>query len=145
MTDHKGFNEDCESWYNHRYAVVLQDLVTRWLQSYPCKTKSSLETDKSLGKFLEPSAKPKVTYTDNSVEFGEACEDLSWNHCVSTHHRSETNGIAERRVCRVKEGTSAVLRMKSGGLIPWNVAAIFETLKTSYRTGKHLGQGDGVP
>ena len=38
-----------------------------------------------------------------------ACEDLSWNHCTSTPHRSETNGIAERAVRRVKEGTSAVL------------------------------------
>ena len=30
-------------------------------------------------------------------------------HCTSTPHRSETNGIAERAVRRVKEGTSAVL------------------------------------
>ena len=43
------------------------------------------------------------------MEFGKACEDLSWNHCTSTPHRSETNGIAERAVRRVKEGTSAVL------------------------------------
>ena len=33
-------------------------------------------------------------------EFGKSCEDLSWNHCTSTPHRSETNGIAERAVCR---------------------------------------------
>ena len=51
----------------------------------------------------------KFIYTDNSLEFGKACEDLSWNHCTSTPHRSETNGIAERAVRRVKEGTSAVL------------------------------------
>ena len=41
------------------------------------------------------------------------CEHLSWNHCTSTPHRSETNGIAERAVRRVKEGTSAVL-LQSG-------------------------------
>ena len=41
--------------------------------------------------------------------FGKACEDLSWNHCTSTPHKSETNGMAERAVRRVKEGTSAVL------------------------------------
>ena len=55
----------------------------------------------------------KVIYTDNSLECGKACEDLSWNHCTSTPHRSETNGIAERAVPRVKEGTSAVL-LQSG-------------------------------
>ena len=52
-------------------------------------------------------------YTDNSLEFGKSCEDVSWNHCTSTPHRSETNGIAERAVRRVKEGTSAVL-LQSG-------------------------------
>ena len=64
-------------------------------------------------KFLEPTRKPKVIYTENSLEFGKACEDLSWNHCTSTPHRSETNGIAERALCRVKEGTSAVLLQSS--------------------------------
>ena len=49
----------------------------------------------------------------NSLEFGKSCEDLSWNHRTSTPHRSETNGIAERAVRRIKEGTSAVL-LQSG-------------------------------
>ena len=106
--DHKVVSEGCESRNNHRYAVV-QDVATQWIQSYPCKTKTSQETERSLQKFLEPNRKPKVIYTDNSLEFGKACEDLSWNHCTSTPHRSETNGIAERAVRRVKEGTSAVV------------------------------------
>ena len=55
----------------------------------------------------------KVIYTDNSLEFGKACEDLSWNHCTSTPHRTETKSIAERAVRRVKEGISAVL-LQSG-------------------------------
>ena len=92
---------------------MVQDLATQWIQAYPCKTKTSQETHRSLQKFLEPDRKPKVIYTDNSLEFGIACEDLSWNHCTSTPHRSETNGIAERAVHRVKEGTSAVL-LQSG-------------------------------
>ena len=111
--DRKVLSEGCESRNNHRYAVVVQDWATQWVQSYPCKTKTSEETERSLRKFLQPKRKPKVTYTDNSLEFGKACEDLSWNHCTSTPHRSETNGIAERTVRRVKEGTSAVL-LQSG-------------------------------
>ena len=78
--DHKVLSEGCESRNNHRYAIVVQDLATQWIQSYPCKTKTSQETEKSLQKFLEPTRKPKVIYTDNSLEFGKACEDLSWNH-----------------------------------------------------------------
>ena len=110
---HKVLSDNCESRNNHRYAVLVQDLATQWIQSYPCKTKTSQETQRSLQKFLEPDRKPKVIYTDNSLEFGKACEDLSWNHCTSTPHRSETNEIAERAVRRVKEGTSAVL-LQSG-------------------------------
>ena len=77
------------------------------------------------------------------MEFGKACEDLSWNHCTSTPHRSETNGIAERAVRRVKEGTSAVL-LQSGPNESWwadsmecytylrNVTDLFSDGKTPY-------------
>ena len=104
---------DMQSW--------CRTWATQWIQSYPCKNKTSQETQRSLPKFLEPERKPKVIYTDNSLEFGKAREDLSWNHCTSTPwnlctstpHRSETNGSAERVVRRVKEGTSAVLLQPS--------------------------------
>ena len=111
--DHKVLSDNSESRNNHRYAVVVQDSATQWIQAYPCKNKTSQETQRSFQKFLEPNKKPKVIYTDNSLEFGKACEDLSWNHCTSTPHRSETYGIAERAVRRVKEGTSAVF-LQSG-------------------------------
>ena len=65
-------------------------------------------------KFLEPTRKPKVIYTDNSLEFGKACE-----HCKSAPHRSETNGTAERAMWRVKEGTSAVLLQSGVGNEWW--------------------------
>ena len=60
------------------------------------KNNNSQETERSLRKFLEPSQKPKVICTGNSLEFGKSCEELSWNHRMSTPSRSETNGIAER-------------------------------------------------
>ena len=37
--DHKVLSDNCEFRNNHRYAVVVQDLATQWIQSYPCKTK----------------------------------------------------------------------------------------------------------
>ena len=43
--DHKILSENCESRNNHRYAVVVQDLATH--QSYPGKTKTSHETQRS--------------------------------------------------------------------------------------------------
>ena len=52
--DHKVLSEGCESRNNHRYPVVVQDLATQWIQAYPCKNKTSQETQRSLQKFLEP-------------------------------------------------------------------------------------------
>ena len=37
--DHKVLSDNCESRNNHRYAVVVQDLATQWIQTYPCRTK----------------------------------------------------------------------------------------------------------
>ena len=56
--DHKVLSENCESRNNHRCAIVVQDLATQWIQSYPCKTKTSQKTHRSLQKFLEPDRKP---------------------------------------------------------------------------------------
>ena len=115
---------------------MVQDLSTQWIQSYPCTTKTSHRTKRSLRKPFEPSEKPKVIYTDNSLEFGKSCEELSWNHSSSTSQSlqkfleptrkpkviytdnslefgSEPKGIAERAARRVKAGTSAVL-LQSG-------------------------------
>ena len=61
--DHKVLSEGCESRNNHRYTVVVQDLATKWIQSYPCKTTTSEETQKSLQKVVEPTKKLKVIYT----------------------------------------------------------------------------------
>ena len=48
----KVLSEGCESRNTHRYAVVVQDLATQWIQSYPCKAKTSQETQKELAKVL---------------------------------------------------------------------------------------------
>ena len=132
--DHKIVSEGCESRNNHRCAVVVQDLATQWIQSYPCKTKTAHKTERSLQKFLEPTRKPKVIYTDKSLEFGKGCEDLSWNHCTSTPHRSQKHGIDERAMRRVKERLRYCCNqvwMKNGGQIPWNAIPICDTFKIS--------------
>ena len=65
--DHKVPSEGCESRNSHRYAIVVQDLATQWIQSYPCKTKTSQKTQRSLQKFLKRNRKPKVIYTDLGI------------------------------------------------------------------------------
>ena len=98
---------------DHGYAVLVRDLATQWLQSYPSKTKSFQVTEMSLRRMPEATDKPKVIHTHNSLEFGKACEEFSGINVHPRLTRSETNVIAERAVHRVKEGTSAVL-LQSG-------------------------------
>ena len=99
---------ESESRNSHKYDVVVQDFVTQWLQAYPCKTENLKETRKSFQTCLDPKEEPKVNHSGTAVEFGEAREDLSWDHCTSTPHRSDTHDVAERAVRRAKEGTSAI-------------------------------------
>ena len=69
--DHKVLSDKCESRNNHRFAVVVLDLATQWIQAYPCKNKTSEETQRGLQKFLEPELKQKsftLTIPWNSVK-----------------------------------------------------------------------------
>ena len=50
--DHKVPCGESESRNNHRYAVVVQDLATQWIQSNPCKTKNFSGNTKELAKVL---------------------------------------------------------------------------------------------
>ena len=97
--DHKAPSDIFESRNNHRYEVVVQDLATQWIQAYPCRTKTSQETQRSLQKFLEPDRKPKVIYTDNSLEFGKACEDLSPGIVARLHHTDQKQMRLLKELC----------------------------------------------
>jgi hypothetical protein len=93
-------------------------MFTKWLQSYASATKSSEDTKKGFQRFLGPQCRAKHVYTDGSKEFAKALSDLELSHDTSTPHRPQTNGVAERAVRRVKEGTSCTL-MQSGYTNEW--------------------------
>ena len=91
--------------------------------------------------FSSRHRRQKAIFSDNSLELLKSCEDLSW-----TPRRSETKGIAERAVRRIKEGTSAVLLPsgldENGGLLLWFAVGLCEMSKTSWEMGQHLMNGD---
>ena len=111
--DHKVLSASCESRNNHRYAIVVQDLATQWIQSYPCRIKTSQETQRSLQKFLEPDRKPKVIYTNNSLELAKLVKIFT-GIIVRRHHTDQKQmGLLKEQCGEVKEGTFAVL-LQSG-------------------------------
>ena len=93
---------------------MVQDLATQWIQSCPCKRSLHVRRKEVChNSWNRHTSQKSFIYTGNSLEFGKSCEDQEWNHRTSTAHGSETNGIVERAVRRVLEGTSAVL-LQSG-------------------------------
>ena len=96
-------------WKQSSYAVVGQDLATHWKQSYPCKTKTSQETE---GVFESFSSRRKSRKSFTQTIFWNLANPVKNYHGITVlqpPHGSETNGIGERAVRRIKDGTSAVL------------------------------------
>ena len=90
--DQKVLSEGSEPRNNHRYAVVIQALAIQWIQSYPCETQTSQETERSLRKFLEPSGKPKVIYTDIKLEFAKSLWGLIMNEWYFRESGTQNQG-----------------------------------------------------
>ena len=128
------FEENCGTIKRH--AIVVQDLATHWVQSYPCKTKTSHKKQRDI-HVLDPEESPNVMYTDNSLEFGKDCEDLQWNHSTSLPYRPETNDMLERTVSRVNEVTSSIL-LKSGLDERWWAASMENY--AIFRIYSHMGK-----
>ena len=90
----------------------------------PVLTKTSQETKRACKSSWSDDESKSPFILTNSLEIGKSFEELTWNCCTSTPHRSETLGIAERAVRRSKEGTSAILLQSGLGEkwwadVPW--------------------------
>ena len=120
--DHKILNEDQEDAEEQHNIFVILDRYTQFLQAYAAKQKSAEETKKAFQRYFEPNQEPTHVYSDNSKEIKKACDDLGYTHDTSTPHRSETNGVAERAVRRVKEGTACVLTQSGFTEHWWSLA-----------------------
>ena len=134
--DHKVLSEGCESRNNYRYAVVVQDLATQWIQSYPCKTKTSQETQRSLQKFLEPNSKPLVIYIDLAK-----LVKIFLGIIVRRHHtdRKQMGLLREqyadwKKVLRLQYCCNQV--WKNGGQIPWNAFLFLRNIQDLLSDGK---------
>ena len=121
--DHMIQGREEQSYRGDTVACVIMDRATGWIQAFPAKSKSAGETKRAFMKFLG-DVKPKKIYTDGSGEFKAALEDLQYPHDVSTPHRPQTNGVAERANRRVIEGASCLL-FQAGLPLPFWKDALF--------------------
>ena len=117
--DHKVLSDNCESRNNHRYAVVVQDLATQWIQAYLCKTK--------LHKKHKGACKSSWSQIGSLKSFTLT---IPWKLARPV---KIFPGILLRQHCtdRKRKGHLRYccnqVWMKNGRRFPWNVSAIFET------------------
>ena len=79
---------------------MVRDYFSGWLQSCPSQSKEAEETVASLQRFMPPFQKPWRNDTDKSEVFMLVlCVDLD-----ARQEWSETSGVIERAVRRIKEG-----------------------------------------
>ena len=140
--DHKVLSEESESRNNHRYAVVVQDWATQWLQSYPCKTNTSQETQKSVMKLLEPTKKTKVIYT-LTIHQNSANPVKNYPGIIVRQHHTDQKqmGLQKEQCVEWKKGhlrcCSNQVWTMNGWWILWNVTTICEIFRTIFLMGKH--------
>ena len=90
-------------------ALVCYDRASGALGVYPMSSKGAEETIQAFHHFVPPTVVPKLVYTDCSPELSAALRNLQWRHDTATPYRPQTNGVAERAVRRVVDGTKSVL------------------------------------
>ena len=129
---------------NHRYAVVVQDLATQWIQSCPCKFFTS-ENGKELAKILGADAETKSQLLTQTISQNLAnLVGIFPGIIVRQRHTDQKQMVLLRGRYA---GTSAVL-LQSGldvkWRIPWSVTAISVTSKISRLLGRHLVNGESA-
>ena len=90
-------------------ALVVKDRGTGWLECVPLASKSADDAYLALQDIRGPKGYIHYLYTDNSRELIKAAQDLGIPHGTSTPGRPQTNGVAERAVRSVVEGTRTCL------------------------------------
>ena len=111
--DHKVLSDNCDSRNNHRYAVVVQDLVTQWIQAYRVKQKL-LRKHKGVCKSSWSPMGSQKSFTRTILWNLAKLVKIYFGIIARLHHIDQKQmGFAERAVRSVNEGTSAVL-LQSG-------------------------------
>ena len=97
--------------------LICLDRGTRWMDGFPAQSRESEQSYKMLQKF-NGHLKPKSIFSDGAPELSKACDELGYSHNTCTPHRHQSNGVAERAVRRVKEGTACQM-IQSGFMAAW--------------------------
>ena len=95
--------------HGERNALVMKDIAAGFLSCYPAAERSYSEALKAVLHFVGPKEKVGLFYSDNNGEMKKAATTLGLRHRNSTPGVPQTNGIVEREVRRILDGTRSAL------------------------------------
>jgi len=90
-------------------ALVIKDLATGWIFGYPVMTKSTADVTASARDFMGPSSQIKLLHSDPAPELRAAFGELGILFEASPTGIKGNNGIAERLVRTVLDGSRTLL------------------------------------
>ena len=102
-------DDEAAGRHHEKSSLAVLDRGTGGIGNFPTQKHTKEATKKALQKFVGPTDKVALFYTDGAGELGTAADELGWRHDASTPHRPQTNGVAERNVRRIIEGTRTAL------------------------------------
>ena len=138
-------SEGCESRHNHRYAVVVQDLATQWIQSYPCEHKLLRKRKRACKSSWSRRGNQKSLTLTCPKNFANLVKIFPG--IVPRQHRTDRKlmGLLREQCAESRKGhlrsCCNQVWTKNGGRIPWNVTATRETFKISCLMGRHPMKG----
>jgi len=102
-------DDEAAGRHHEKSSLAVLDRGTGGIGNFPTKNHTKQNTIKALQEFVGPTDKVALFYSDGAGELGTAADELGWRHDASTPHRPQTNGVAERNVRRIIEGTRTAL------------------------------------
>ena len=96
--DHKTLADDQSARSGARYALVIQDEYSKWIQADATKTKSHGKVVMALSRFMPLNTKPMHIYVDNTPELTKALETMQCHHDTCTPHHPKINGVVRPKL-----------------------------------------------
>jgi len=109
--------------HKSNYCLVVFDRGTEFIYAYGVGKRDAQDSLVALQHFAGPTDDVKLFYSDNSKELIRAAKTLEWRHATCTPGVKESNGVAERAVRKVIEGTRTLLDQSGMPEAFWSYAA----------------------